>query len=275
MSASATSSADFPLGAAQRPHRFGFVRVAPRLRSRRSAASSDVLGRLQQQTRSPRRVLGRPATRDRASDRRGRAAASRAAPSISRASGAASGVPQQGREAAARRGGRGETRRGDEALRQRVIHARPRLRGAGSRGGSSSAGRVTTTRSPGVVVLEPTVPPCRRATAAASDRPSPEPGRERAPSSRTKRSNTRARSAGLMPGPRSATVEHDRRPRAARRDDDLRLDPRRRPSARHISARCRSDWRSPGRSARGCRDRQRRPRSRPSIRQPFLLGDGS
>ena len=118
-----------------------------------------------------------------------------------------------------------------------------------------------------------------RATAAASDRPRPEPGRERAPSSRTKRSSTRARSSGGMPGPRSATSSDDGSAARARRHDDRPVSSRRpRPSirARHISAHCRSDWRSPGRSVRDCprpsaaarrrRSARRRPPRRPARR---------
>ena len=77
--------------------------------------------------------------------------------------------------------------------------------GAGSRR-TGAAGRRITTRRPGSLSSIRKLPLWRRATAAASERPRPEPGREPAFSSRTNRSSTRRRSLSAIPGPRSATM---------------------------------------------------------------------
>ena len=95
-----------------------------------------------------------------------------------------------------------------EDFRERRGHSGPSRRWPAR----EAAGRPPPARSgaregPGRLSSSSTAPPCIRATAAASESPSPEPGREREPSSLTNRSSTRARSAGSIPGPRSATVK--------------------------------------------------------------------
>src|SRR5512144_2305574 len=66
--------------------------------------------------------------------------------------------------------------------------------------------------SPGLFSANTSSPPCKRATAAARLKPSPEPGCERLCSSRTKRSTTRSRSFSGIPGPQSVTVRRIRSP---------------------------------------------------------------
>ena len=92
----------------------------------------------------------------------------------------------------------------------RLPGVRPLLRAARSRGvsaaGRAAAGNNSTALSPGALSSNRSVPLCSRATAAASESPRPEPGREREFSSRTKRSCTRSRSIGAIPGPWSPTL---------------------------------------------------------------------
>src|SRR5579863_3741006 len=103
------------------------------------------------------------------------------------------------------RGGFGKARSGDDPISETLAHesasALAGLLGEGSGNKTGRAGRATPTLRPGSLSSKRIAPPWRCATAAASDRPRPEPGRERAPSRRTKRSSTRSRSAASMPGP--------------------------------------------------------------------------
>src|SRR5262249_30925331 len=71
---------------------------------------------------------------------------------------------------------------------------------------AGGAGKEITAGSPGLLSSIRKLPLWRRATAAARESPSPEPGSDRAVSSLTKRSSTRWRSCSGMPGPRSATI---------------------------------------------------------------------
>ena len=90
--------------------------------------------------------------------------------------------------------------------------------------GGEAPGKASTTRKPGALSSKRKAPPCRRATAAASDRPRPEPGRERAPSSRTKRPSTRR-----------AVGRRDARPMIG--DRDLDASPTRLHAERHVRRR--------------------------------------
>ena len=62
-------------------------------------------------------------------------------------------------------------------------------RGSSRRRGEATSGSSSIARRPGTLSSSRSTPPCRRATAAARLRPRPNPGRERALSSRTKRSS--------------------------------------------------------------------------------------
>src|SRR6185369_16859528 len=70
---------------------------------------------------------------------------------------------------------------------------------------------------PGLLSANTSSPPCKRATAAARLKPSPEPGCDRLCSSRTKRSTTRCRSLSGIPGPQSVTVRKTRSPSVSAR----------------------------------------------------------
>ena len=68
--------------------------------------------------------------------------------------------------------------------------------------------------APALVAPAPACPPCSRATASTSARPSPAPGLLRAGSSRPNRRRASSRSAGAMPGPAIRDLQAHRRPSA-------------------------------------------------------------
>ena len=129
----------------------------------------------------------------------------------------------------------------------------PKARAKATAACGTVMGNETTTRRPGALSSMRKAPWCRRATAAASDSPRPEPGREREFSSRTKRSMTRARSSLGDARPAIGRLRFRRPPEYAARGDAHAILPARAHRGRcHISAHCRRDWRPPGRSVRGC-----------------------
>ena len=115
-----------PLGEAQRTHEVGLVRVAPG-EERGGHGVERRLRRLHQQAGGPRRVFGHQ--RPEIGRVIGEAEQQRARGVLYLARERSCVRPlQQGRETALRRGGRRKTRRGGEALSQRVFQRAPRWR---------------------------------------------------------------------------------------------------------------------------------------------------